>query len=89
MGPGCVVMSMRSILSVTSEVLSAQVFITIHHHNYSSIFRVGMLTPSSCCIYMVYEAKSHKTVRIKFMGRLRYQFFSISIIVIFINCVLK
>jgi hypothetical protein len=35
---------------------------------------LGMLKPSSGCIYMVYEAKSHKTVWIKFMNRLRCQF---------------
>jgi hypothetical protein len=48
--------------SVTNETPSAQVFITIKHHNYSSMFRLRMLKPSSGCIYMVYEAKSHKTV---------------------------
>jgi hypothetical protein len=60
--------------SVTSEIQSAQVFITIKHHNCSSMFRLGMLKPSSGCIYMVYEAKLHKTVWIKFMDRLRCQF---------------
>jgi len=60
--------------SVTSEILSAQIFITIKHHNYSSMFRLGKLKPSSGCIYMVYEAKSHKTIWIKFMDRLKCQF---------------
>jgi hypothetical protein len=35
---------------VTSEILSAQVFITIKH-NYISMFRLGMLEPYSGCIY--------------------------------------
>jgi len=43
--------------SVTNEMLSAQVFVTIKHHNYNSMFGLGMLKPSSGCIYVVYEAK--------------------------------
>jgi len=43
--------------SVTNEILSAQVFVTIKHHNYNSMFGLGMLKPSSGCIYVVYEAK--------------------------------
>lgn len=43
--------------SVTSEILSAQLFITIKRLNYNSMFGLGMLKPSSGCICVVYEVK--------------------------------